>query len=229
MRHPSTLAFHRYRYGELEPADAAELKLHAVQCAVCAARLSNQQNHRAAFEMTPMPEALRRVGNKTGFFGGLRWMVPTLLTTALLLFAILPPERGGPGLEVNRVKGMGQHAEVWHESAEGAEQIFDDEIVFPGDNLQFRYRGPYEYISFAGIDGSGTIEIYETLQVDPHQSGWAPAPFGITLDTVPGSQDLFVVFSQTPQTSRQITRVITADLADPSVHVEKIHLVKSTK
>ena len=59
MRHPSTLTLHRLRYGELDEPESAALRAHLKDCEACAARLRAQENHRAAFELAPVPPAIR--------------------------------------------------------------------------------------------------------------------------------------------------------------------------
>ena len=59
MSHLSTLKLHALRYGELSGEEEAEARAHLDTCEKCASRLSAQENHRAAFELRPVPEAIR--------------------------------------------------------------------------------------------------------------------------------------------------------------------------
>ena len=55
-QHISSLKLHRMRYGELSSEEVGAVRSHVDGCEQCTTRLQNQEHHRAAFEVEPVPE-----------------------------------------------------------------------------------------------------------------------------------------------------------------------------
>lgn len=212
MTHISTLKLHRLRLGELGPAERAPLEAHLEACALCAGRLGHQEAARAAFVGTPVPEALRAAAaappslwERLGRLRAALFLVPVAAAAAIALRppAPEPTERtkgdvhhAAPALEPERAKGLTPKLEAWIQTGTSARPLYTGEVVGAGARVQLKYDpGPRRFVTLAGRDGQGVVEIYGTIPASG--PGVAPAPFALTLDDTKGEQHFFAVLTDT--------------------------------
>jgi len=203
MSHPSTLTLHRLRYGELDHEQAEQVRTHVDDCPGCAARLRAQENQRAAFELQPVPEAIRSLGRTEPARSP--WRVPLWLLTGLalaagtLLAVIAVPRLGDHGAheaDTVRLKGSGARIEVWLDTSSGPALVQNGEKVHPRDRIQVRFRRPSApWATLAGVDARGHVEIYGSWKTDMRTNDWQIAPFALQLDETPGDLHLVLMFT----------------------------------
>ena len=228
MIHPSTLKLHQYRYGELGPADAAELRAHVDGCERCRERLRAQEAQRAEFVAMPVPDAIRELGPAPEpWWRRLRawWVAAALIPAAAAGLLLARPLITAPQpTEVSdtRTKGEAPALEVWVDRAEGVRVVGEGERLQAGDRVQpyFDPRGA-PYVTFAGSDG-GEIEVYRTVAVE--RPGLQPTPFALTLDDAPGPQWLYAVGSDEPPDPEQVRRAIGSN--EPGSRTYRIRIDK---
>lgn len=223
--HPNTLLLHRLHAGELDPEQAAPLRAHLDTCPRCAARWQALQAQREAFVLQPTPPALR---TRAPARPGARWawaLLPALAFGAALLAVQAPEPRGeGPGLEEGRTKGAAAALEVWQSTPQGPRLLHEGDSVASGDTVQLRYDpGPHRYVSLAGRDGRGTIELYGTTAA---QGGVEAAPFALTLDDTPGDQVFYAVFTAQAPTPEQLRAVVGGGAPVPGGTLRSLRLHK---
>lgn len=223
MSHLSTLTLHALRYDELEADEAEAARAHLATCARCAARLQAQENHRAAFELRPVPEAIKNPPAEVirPRFG--RW-IPALALAAVALLALrlatLPDE------PENLIKGGASVAEAWVDDASGGHAVAHGEAVHEGDRIQVRFkRPPLPQVALAGVDGNGSIEIYGRWTADQEPERWQTTPFSLRLDDTPGDLQLVLVFSEDPLSEKGVRSAASGQPPRGAV-VRRLHLDK---
>lgn len=225
--HLSTLHLHRYRYGELSPEEREEAERHVEQCDRCRERLHVQEATRRAFVLSPVPERLRRAQRPPArrYWWGI---VPALAALAVLMF-LLPQapwnvESPGEG-RTTRIKGNVAALEVVAERDGRNVVLAPGSVVIPGDRLQMRFNpGPYPYAAFAGRDGTGLVQVYRIMEVEP--GGMRSTPFALELDETPGYQELFAIFSYEPPDAVWIVEALEEGAALEDAVVTSIRLRK---
>ncbi len=218
MPHVSTLKLNQYRYGELEGPALDEIQSHLAECERCSQRLGAQQNNRAAFELEPVPQAIQAAANVPAAANQpsrwLTWVGGAVFAAAAVLLVIPAAQEldtlpTAPSIsDGTQTKGAGDDLEVWIDTPTGPAQVKDGGRVHPGDRLQLRYRRPpSDWVTLAGTDAQGTIEIYGSWQASRDESGWQKAPFALGLDDTPGVQKFHAVYTDTqpqPQAVKQM-------------------------
>lgn len=226
MQHLSTLTLNQLRYGELDADQAASARTHIDACERCAARLRGQQAHRAAFEVEPVPAAIRALRPKPSRW---RWIFAALLpafAAALVLFSLRAPPTLTE-IEDTRPKGAAVELEAWLDTPQGPKLLEEGDFVSPGDVVQLRFdAGPMPWVTFAGEDSTGAVEIYATLPSRGESSGIRRAPFGLTLDETPGAQRFYALFTQTRPTPEGVKRVIERQTPPPDGTLRMLTLQK---
>lgn len=190
MTHLSTLTLHRFRLGELDADAERGARTHLVDCPVCASRLGHQDRTRAAFASEPVPAALLPRPGLTGRLRG--WWAALVVVPALaaaLLYLGPLAERGD-----TRLKGESAALVAWIEVGDSARPVYTDERLAPGTRVQLRYDpGAHRYVTFAGRDVTGDVEVYGTIIA--RGPGLTAAPFALTLDDLPGEQVFYTVLT----------------------------------
>lgn len=199
-RHINTLELHQLRYGELSGDTLRDVRAHLDTCELCAGRLRAQENARAAFELQPVPEALRtpeRAPSRRTWWALL--LAPVMVAAAALVAVQVAT---GPGDAVEdgvRTKGLqvdavaNDHLQVWLRTQDGTRAARPDDRLAAGDRVQVRYHDDdYALVTFAGRDGTGEAEVYSTVEVAG--SDWYDG-VALTLDGTPGEQVLYAVYS----------------------------------
>lgn len=226
--HPSTLTLHRLRYGELDAEAETALRAHLATCEACNGRLAVQLRERAAFVVRPVPVAIRELA--TPPVTRRRWtdLFPFALgaaAAALLFVAVLSlrTSTGPAPADAVAYRGSLPTVEAWIDQGRGARVLRDTDVLGAGDRIQLTYDPlGASYIAIAGRDGTGTIEVYTTNA--PTGVGLVQAPFSLTLDGVPGVQELFVVGSDAPLDEREVKTAVVSDV--PSARVARIAVRK---
>ena len=112
-----------------------------------------------------------------------------MVAAVTLLFVGIPTGTttvdGGLGGDEIRFKGELPALEVWVGTEAGLRPLRSGERVSEGTrvNLVFDARG-HRLATLAGQDGTGSVEIYDTLDV-AGQTGLIEAPFALELDDAP--------------------------------------------
>lgn len=234
MAHLSTLKLHQLRYGELTPADESEARAHLSSCERCASRMQAQEAHRAAFVLEPVPQALRTPPSP-GFFERFRlyFIGGGALVFAILLASVFAPGAPNPVADATpdeRIKDpSGLLAfEVRRDSAAGPELLSEGASLSEGDVVQFRYHpASFRYVTFAGVDGSGSVEVYRTVRApEDGTNGLLRAPFALTLDGTPGRQQFFAVFTKTQPSNELTQKIVAGEATVPDGTLRKITLQK---
>lgn len=200
--HVSTLTLHRYRYGELDGERLAETRRHLAECEACAGQLQGQQNQRAAFELQPVPERIRRAARRPVWQELLArwgtWVVPALVAAGLVAAVGvrgLPTNTGG--IEAGpseRLKGERGQLEVVRAS-DGA-VVGSGGALLAGDSVQLRVRGePGAWVTLVGVDGAGAPQVFGAFRLE---GGWQAAPFALQIDGASPRQEFVAVFSEGP-------------------------------
>ncbi|MCB9687593.1 MAG: hypothetical protein H6738_16730 [Alphaproteobacteria bacterium] len=201
MSHLNTLVLHQLRYGELRGDALLRANEHLAACETCSSRLRAQEAERAAFVAAPVPDAIRAIGATAApvrsWWRDWLPLAGALLAAASLSLVVREVRTDGvtsPEVATARPKGELPAVEVWVKRPEGTRPLREGEPVGSGDRIQLVYD-PHgaSAIALAGRDGSGRIEVYTTNA--PTGIGLVRAPFALTLDDTPGSQELFVVGS----------------------------------
>lgn len=214
MSHVSTLRLHQLRLGELDGDEEVRLRAHVAACDVCARRLDAQLETRQAFARQPLPPFLAPAPSLWDRLGVGRWFVLAVpaLAAAVALVAVLPADdtpADAPTEDV-REKGGIPLLEAWIESGRSARPLYTGERVRPGTRVQLKFDpGRRRFVTLAGRDGKGTVEIYGTL---PAQGpGMKTAPFALTLDDTPGDQEFFAVLTDTRPAPEDVIGVLEAE------------------
>lgn len=226
--HLSTLTLHRLRYGELQGTALTDARAHLADCTRCSARLSVQEQERAAFVLQPVPDAIQQMAPRSAPWWRDLMPFAYALVAASALFGAVPSLRAETAPEVRdvvRFRGDLPRIEAWVDRGQGRRPLHDDEVLGAGDRVQLAYdpRGA-NVIAIAGRDSSGEIEVYTTEA--PTGEGLVQAPFALTLDGAPGIQELFVVGSERHLDALHVRAAIGAGM--PGVRVARLAIRKET-
>ena len=233
MTHPSTLTLHRMRYGELSADEVRDIEAHLTGCEACSARLQSQLSNRAAFELAPVPDAIRVASKPARSPWRLAgWLVPAL--AAAMALVVISPFSGTelPGdettlVETERTKGSNQGArslQIWLDAGEPT-RLAEGASVSPGDRVQLKYRARPGWVTFAGVDGRGVVEVYKAVNTDG-SGEWRPAPFSLTLDDAPGEQQFLAVFTSERPDRQAVADALKSGKTVPGLKIERVTVVK---
>ena len=221
MTHLSTLRLHQLRLGELPPVEEGLARGHLADCAACAARLGHQEETRAAFLRMPVPPALMPRVSLWERLGAFRWLLGVVPVLAAL-FLVLRMPADPDGL---REKGAVPALEAWVMTNGSARPVYTDEAFRAGTRVQLKYdaRG-HRFVTFAGRDGLGVVEVYGTVLGD--HDGLQDAPFALTLDDSPGDQQFFAVLSDMRPGAGEVEAFLAGTRRMPDAVVASIVLRK---
>lgn len=209
--HLSTLTLHRFRLGELSSEAEVEAKQHLGACPTCEARIGVQHRQRLAFVQAPVPPAIL-AADSPPWWSRLRaqlWAVGLVPVAAAVLMMIggVPEEMAGSWSEIDagvvetpglagetREKGEAGRLEAWLQTGKSSRLLEPGETLLAGARVQLKFHpAGRRFVTLAGRDGSGSVEVYGTLPVN--EGGLQTAPFALTLDGSRGPQSFFAVWS----------------------------------
>lgn len=238
--HPSTLRLHQLRLGELPASEVAAILAHVDGCPRCSSRHQHQLATEQEFRALPVPPALIEApsawGRLRAWWEGLgvaRALVPVALVAAAGAFVL----RGEPAVDADtgltevasdtRTKGaLGPVLEAWVQTGSSARPIYTNESLAPGSRVQLRFNpGRHRYVTLAGRDGSGQVELYGTLvSRGPEIQN---APFSLTLDDTPGRQEFLAILTdQKPDPDELSAALSHSPVAVPSAEVATVVVAK---
>jgi len=210
MSHLSPLKLQQLRLGELPTEQQQQAALHIADCDFCSTRLGDIQVARKEFLKAPVPDwALP----KARPFERVRrwWMAMVLVPTMAAAFLVLKPEIAPVGEEGAvptedpgiRLKGEGEQLEVWVQTGETPRPLYQGESLGGGDKVQLRFHpGGHRFVTLAGRDSRGTVEVYGTLA--SKGAMLQPAPFALTLDDSKGEQVFYAILTNTKPDPAQV-------------------------
>lgn len=209
--HISTLRLHQLRLGELSPELTGDLREHLALCGVCSHRLDAQVDARLVIARQPVPAVLLPARS---WWERLRAPLAALavLSTAVAMVSILPASPGSNPEQAptERVKGFVPELEAWVESGTSARPLYTGERVGGGTRVQLRYNpGKHRFVTLAGRDAAGTVELYGTLPAAG--PGLHSAPFSLTLDDSRGEQEFFAILTDIRPDPDVVLDVLKAD------------------
>ncbi|MDP2307082.1 MAG: hypothetical protein Q8P18_13745 [Pseudomonadota bacterium] len=223
MTHISTLRLHQLRLGELDAHARAPIDAHLAGCELCAGRLGHQDAQRAAFVRTPIPAGIlprptwwERLGRLRAAFA----LVPVLAAALLVVTAGTSGPLPSPGEltagerptsdDVLRTKGAVPLLEAWVKTGDSARPLYTGERVRGGTRVQLKYdAGKHRFVTIAGRDGHGTVEVYGTLAANG--PGLATAPFALTLDDTKGEQAFFAILTDTRPAPDSVLKALAVE------------------
>ncbi len=231
--HLSTLVLNQLRYGELEPDAARAARAHLDACARCSARLRAQEQHRAAFELAPVPHAIRKAAAPRPFHIRGRWLFAALaLATAGLLATTVVPTLREVAVDHDEVRTKGEvpDLEVWRETRAGPVEVLPGQTVRSGDRIQIRYRKPSAaWVSLVGGSTSGELEVYGSWEADRGSAGWQAAPFALQLDDAPHDERIALVFTPARLSEHALTAMVRRGAAPAGSEIRAVTLVKEAR
>lgn len=209
MSHLSPLKLQQLRLGELPTDQQQQAALHIADCDLCSNRLGNIELARQEFLKAPVPAWVQPKPNP---FARVRqwWMAMVLVPAMAGGFLVLKPEAAAPiddgaapvdpGL---RLKGDSEQLEVWVQTGATPRPLYQGESLGGGDKVQLRFHpGGHRFVTLAGRDSRGTVEVYGTLA--SKGAMLQPAPFALTLDDSKGEQIFYAILTNTKPDPAQV-------------------------
>ena len=112
-------------------------------------------------------------------------------------------------------------------SASGsARPVYTNESLSPGARVQLRFNpGRHRYVTLAGRDGTGQVELYGTLvSRGPEVQN---APFSLTLDDTPGRQEFLAILTdQKPDPDQLSAALSRTPVSVPAAEVATVVVTK---
>jgi len=198
MDHLSSLTLDALELGQLEAAASELARSHLGSCARCAGELAELRQSRAQFEAhvfaRTLPAVERRRSRRRWY-----WIFsPVLVAAAAGAFLVAWPE---PDVTV---KGGRPACEVFARRAGRVFIVKDGSALSPGDEIRFVVRpAGYRHVLVGSVDAAAVATIYapygakESLKL-ASATDRAELPGSVRLDTTPGPERLYCLFSQRP-------------------------------
>ncbi len=197
MDHLSSLTLDALVLGCLELASAGQAVDHLGACARCAGDLAVLRESRSRFEAHVFARTLPAVEQRRSRRRWVRFLSPAVLVGALGLVFLARPApdltaKGGPACEV---------------FAKREGRIFavkDGAALAPGDEIRFVVRpAGFRHVLVASVDAAAVATVYapygakQSLKLGSGTDR-AELPGSVRLDTTPGPERLYCLFSQRP-------------------------------
>jgi hypothetical protein len=194
--HVSAFVLDQLALDALDDAAATTARAHLATCAECRADEAVANEARAHFTISVLPRIAPRARRR------LRWpwlAVPTLAVAAIMLLTL----RSHPVARRDDLMIKGTAA--WKVFANRDGQTFpihDGAELAAGDRIRFVVTpAGAAYVIVASVDGAGAASIYYPYNGAHSAAISSPRselPDSIVLDTAPGPERLFAVFSDEP-------------------------------
>jgi hypothetical protein len=202
---------------ELAPPLASAARDHLAGCLRCRTRLATVEDERRAFANappSPIPPAVKLgvLPPRARARRRVWWLVaPALAAAALLLWVVRPRDRVEPG-DV-RSKGASR-LELFVEHHGAVRAAGPDELVIPGDRLQFAYSSAdAQFLAIIGVGATGTASVYYAsddvaapISVGEHVT----IDRSIVLDDTLGTETIYGLFCARPITLTSVLEQVRA-------------------
>ena len=188
------------------PADQhAAAQQHLGACATCRARAEELAMLRSHFTVNVLPRTAPALRRPPAWRSAWRWGVPLLAVSAAVLLVLRPTVEDGPAYGV---KG-GTTLQLFAHRGERTWKVEQGEVLAPGDQVRFRVEGGgLPYVLVVSVDGAGQVNTYHPFggarSAPLPEQGLAEIPGSVVLDTAPGPERLFALFSREPLDSEAI-------------------------
>jgi hypothetical protein len=97
-------------------------------------------------------------------------------------------------LDTVRTKGFVPTLEAWVQAGDAPRPVYTGERLRAGTRVQLKVdAGHRRFVTLAGRDGTGAVEVYGTVAAEG--PGPKPAPFALTLDDSDGVQTFYAVLT----------------------------------
>jgi hypothetical protein len=198
MDHLSSLTLDLLELGQLDAASSASAREHLNQCTRCAGDLAVLRDSRARFEADVFARTLPRVERRRSHR---LWY--WILSPALIAAAAGVVVGARPVSDVT-AKGGRPACEVFARRSGRIFVVKDGSALTPGDEIRFVVRpAGYRHVLVASVDSAAVATIYapygaeRSLQL-ASATDRAELPGSVRLDTTPGPERLYCLFSQRP-------------------------------
>jgi hypothetical protein len=163
-----------------------------------------------------------------------RWIRQLPLLVAVLMVGCVEPSRAeGPARQPVRAHDRGataERVEAWLATDGRPRRLSPSESLDAGAQVQLRYRASGKrWVTFAGVDGAGLVEVYGTTPTAADTSSWQPAPFSLILDDAPGFQRLLVLFTDAPPPPDEVVEAIGAGRTPQGAEVSSMVIPKHSE
>ncbi len=226
IEHVSDLRWDRLLAGELRDDQATEVRAHAASCERCGGRLKELTAGRDAFTVRPQVIAFapRR---KRGLWAGVAGALAAAAAVAIVVTRPKPDDG-------ERIKGSGFDLELVVLRGSETVPVSSRDVVFEGDLIQAAYSSTRDGFG-AVIARDGADGVFSYVPSSGDQMLALPAgerrsfPQSTTLDTVLGSERVFVVWCEQPQPIAPLLAELRSvgDVTAPAgCHVRRVELTK---
>jgi len=198
MDHLSSLTLDALELGHLDPASSEIVREHLGACPRCSGDLAVLRESRARFESDVFARTLPALEGRRS---RRRWywlFAPALAATAVAVLLVARP----PGDLT--VKGGRPACEVFARRAGRIFAVKDGSVLTPGDEIRFVVRpAGYRHVLVASVDSAAVATIYAPYGAErslklASATDRAELPGSVRLDTTPGPERLYCLFSRRP-------------------------------
>ena len=207
--HPSSLAMDRLSIGALTPDEAARVRKHLEACATCRERVAEDEAARARFTRSVLPRRLPALARPRRWTRFVFALAPAVVVVTLILII----SRRQPGSELAG-KG-GATMQVFARRGERVFLVADRSTLRSGDELRFVVQpAGRRFLLVSSIDGAGHSSVYYPFDgrasgaLDPRAR--TELPDTVRLDTAPGPERLFALFTDAPLDAADVRKELDA-------------------
>ncbi|HEY4175592.1 MAG TPA: zf-HC2 domain-containing protein [Kofleriaceae bacterium] len=203
MTHPSSLAIDTLAANRMSAPEASAVRAHIDTCERCRADFAEANAAVSTFTREVFPRTRDRltVPARPWWRSLLPVLAPVLAAAMVLVWFVRRPESVPTHEDVIRTKG-GLTFRVFARRDHTVHLVQDGEALAAGDQIRFVAGGTSKrYILVVSIDGRGTASVYYPYGGSGSAllgDGTSELPGSIVLDTAPGAERLFAVFTPEP-------------------------------
>jgi hypothetical protein len=228
-QHLSTSDYDRLLLHALSGEEQVKIEQHLVACERCRTDHAGYAADARQFSQEIFPRTVQRFRSVTpGSFWGrlLRRRVMWIIAPAMTVVLALVVARGRLSNDVHRdsrasagddirIKGGEPTLRSFARRMQHVFAIQDGMELHPGDEMRFVVDSPrLQFLLLASVDGAGRVNIY--FPYDGSQSGVIATgkptelPGSIVLDTAPGPERVFALYSKNPLLRAELDPVLKA-------------------